>query len=505
MEILTLKERVKNILTLGESHFREFKSAYQGPNDNKKSGSIKELNKYIAEALVAFANADGGSILIGVEDNGYVTGLPFNDEEVSHLLKGYKSYIHTDSKLSMENELRLDHIHGKSILFFSVSKGLDEIFQLSDGRCVCRKDKETIPISFSKIQFERNEVKSRAYDREFCYEASVNDLDSTFIQSLSNSYISGLSPEYYLQQTGLAEFEVSSLKLRRAALLLFAKDITKWHARCQIRILQIGGNELKSGKEYNVINDEIVTGNIFYLLTTVWEKLRPFLAYKTEFGSEAKFEQKFIYPEEAVREALVNAITHRDYTIQNGIDVFIFNDRLEIKSPGLLLSTINIEDLKKLQGHHESRNTLTARVLRENKIVRELGEGLKRIFTLLQSQEMEKPELLNQNNSFSIILNNKSIFSASEEAFINMFTNFEISPLQKRIIILGMKSQEISPFDIYKAINTLDRDTYDREVTSLRKLGILKEIRTNSNATFLSKRTKTNKQKIGRYKIQIPQ
>ncbi|AKK72017.1 hypothetical protein OK18_04640 [Chryseobacterium gallinarum] len=504
MEILTLKERVKNILSLGESHFREFKSAYQGPNGNKVAGSIKELNKYIAEALVAFANADGGVILIGVEDNGYVTGLPFNEKEVSALLNGYKSYIHRDSKLPIENEVKLDNIHGKTILFFSVSKGMDDIFQLSDGRCVCRKDKETIPISFNKIQFERNEVKSRAYDREFCYDATVNDLDVTLIQSISNSYIAGLSVEYYLQQTGLAEFEVSSLKLRRAALLLFAKDITKWHTRCQIRILQIAGNDLKSGKDYNVVNDEIVTGNIFYLLTTAWEKLRPFLAYKTEFGAEAKFEQKFIYPEEAVREALVNAITHRDYTIQNGIDIFIFNDRLEIKSPGLLLSTINIEDLKKLQGHHESRNTLTARVLRENKIVRELGEGMKRIFTLLHSQEMDKPELLNQNSSFSIILNNKSIFSASEEAYLNMFKNYEISPLQKRIIILGIKSTEISPSDIYKAMNTTDRDTYDKEVTSLRRLGILKEIRTNSTATILSRKTKISKQKIGRYKIQNP-
>ncbi len=505
MEILTLKERIKNILSLGESHFREFKSAYQGPAENKRAGSIKELNKYIAEALVAFANADGGTILIGVEDNGYVTGLPFTDSEISNLLKGYKNYIHKDSKIPLENETKIEAIHGKSILFFSVSKGIDEIFQLSDGRCVCRKDKETIPISFSKIQFERNEIKSRAYDREFCYDATVSDLNSAFIQSISNSYIAGLSVEYYLQQTGLAEFEVSSLKLRRAALLLFANDISKWHSRCQIRILQIAGNDLKTGKDYNVINDEIVTGNIFYLLTTAWDKLRPFLAYKTEFGSEAKFEQKFIYPEEAVREALVNAITHRDYTIQNGIDIFIFNNRLEIRSPGLLLSTINIEDLKKLQGHHESRNTLTAKVLRENKIVRELGEGLKRIFTLLDSQEMERPELLNQNSSFSIVLNNKSIFSATEEAYLNIFKDFEISPLQKRIIILGMKSQEISPFDIYEAMNTTDRDTYDKEVTALRKLEVLKQIRTNGDATSLSRKAKISKQKIGRYKIQIPQ
>ncbi|MGU5867033.1 AlbA family DNA-binding domain-containing protein [Aeromonas caviae] len=97
MNILALKERTKNLLSLGESHFREFKSAYQGPLDNKKPGSIKDLNRYIAEALVAFSNADGGSIIIGVEDDGTVTGLPFTESEIQSMLSAYKDYIHTDS------------------------------------------------------------------------------------------------------------------------------------------------------------------------------------------------------------------------------------------------------------------------------------------------------------------------------------------------------------------------------------------------------------------------
>lgn len=75
-DILMLEERVKNTIALGESHFREFKSALSGPLDAKKPGSPKELCKYIGEALVAFANADGGELLIGVEDDGTITGIP---------------------------------------------------------------------------------------------------------------------------------------------------------------------------------------------------------------------------------------------------------------------------------------------------------------------------------------------------------------------------------------------------------------------------------------------
>lgn len=504
MNILALKERTKNFLSLGESHFREFKSAYQGPTDNKKPGSIKDLNKYIAEALVAFSNADGGCIIIGVEDDGTVTGLPFSEADIQNMLSAYKDYIHADSTLPIEIATIIRELNNNTVLLFSVSKGSDEIYQLSDGRCVVRKDKQTVPVSFKRIQFERQEVLSRSFDRAFVDGANVSDLDQSLIQSISSSYLAGLSVEYYLQQTGLAEFGVNDLRLKNAAILLFAKDISKWAPRSQVRIVQVEGDTIKTGKEYNVVNDEIITGNIFNLISSSWNKLRPFLAYKTEFGSEAKFEQKYIYPEEAIKEALINAITHRDYSIQNGIDIFVFNNRLEVSSPGRLLSTISIEDLQSLKGAHESRNSLISKVLRENSFVRELGEGMRRIFSLLESQEMEAPILNNAENYFSITFKNKSIYSAKEESYLNIFSKFELTPNQKRIVILGIKKDEISPQDIYRAMNTDDRDTYDREVTGLRKHGILVQTRTNPNATYLAKKLKVKKQAIGRFKIEMP-
>ncbi len=65
-DLLILQERIKNTIRLGESHFREFKSAFEGPPDSKKPGTVKNLARYIGEALAAFANADGGELLIGV-------------------------------------------------------------------------------------------------------------------------------------------------------------------------------------------------------------------------------------------------------------------------------------------------------------------------------------------------------------------------------------------------------------------------------------------------------
>ncbi|MFM5280665.1 hypothetical protein [Aeromonas caviae] len=98
----------------------------------------------------------------------------------------------------------------------------------------------------------------------------------------------------------------------------------------------------------------------------------------------------------------------------------------------------------------------------------------------------------------------KNFPAYSHLPYLNIFNKFELTANQKRIVILGIKKDEISPQDIYKAMNTNDRDTYDREVTGLRRHGILVQTRTNPSATILAKKLKITKQAIGRFKIEMP-
>jgi ATP-dependent DNA helicase RecG len=501
-DLLALTERVRNTIQLGESHFREFKSALEGRPDNKVPRLTKKVCEDIGEALVAFANADGGDLLIGVEDDGTITGIPHNEEDTERMLEAYKTHVHPESSLPMAIQTKLQ-IDRKIVLFFSVTKGTTEIFQLPDGRCVRRQDKSTVPVTVGKLLFERQEVKSREFDRQFVDGAIISDLDVSLVESMADNYLRGISAEKYLQQIGLAEYTPGGLKLRMAALLLFARDIQRWHPRSQVRILKVSGTELQSGEKYNVQFDDVVPGNLWELLRRSWEALRPYLAYKTEFGSDAKFEQLYLYPELACREALVNAIAHRDYTIQNGIDVFIFDDRMEIRSPGLLLSSLSLEDLTQLKGVHESRNSLIAKILRENKFMRELGEGMRRMFELMEEFELSVPVVNSSNNYFSVTLYHKSVYSSKELEWLNLFGK-NLTNLQKKIVVLGINGQEISPQDIYTAMNTSDRNIYDREVTFLRISRILEEIRSNASATQLARAHNKPKQSIPRFKVKVP-
>lgn len=405
-DILRIAERIKNTLVLGESHFREFKTALEGKPGHKKPRLLKSICIDIGEALVAFANADGGEVLIGVEDDATITGVPHSDGDVETMLNAVNTHVYQGQKLPLSIASRLS-IDGKTVLYFSVNKGTTMIYQLPDGRCVRRKDKATMPASVDQIQFERQEIKSREYDSQFVDGATVTDLNIKLLQGIADQYIKGLSVERYLQQIGLAEYGLNGLRLKRAALLLFAQDIDRWHPRCQVRFLTVHGNTLEAGEKYNVITDETVKGNIFDLVFSAWERLKSFISYKTEFDSNARFTQKYLYPEDAVREAILNAIAHRDYSISNAIEVFIYYNRIEIKSPGALLSTLTIKNLYELEGSHESRNPLIARVLRENQLMRELGEGLKRIFHLMEEQALAKPELYTNGLWFRVTLFNK--------------------------------------------------------------------------------------------------
>ena len=505
-DVLIIQERVRNTISLRESHFREFKTAWEGRPDNKKPRLTKKICEDIGEALVSFANADGGELLIGVEDDGSITGIPHSEEEIQTMLASEKTHIYPGQELPLTISTRLT-IEGNTILYFAINKGATQIYQLPDGRCVRRKDRSTMPESVDKIQFERHEIRSRECDSQFVDGALVTDLDLSLLQSVAESYIKGLSVELFLQQTGLAVYGMNGLRLKRAALLLFAKsnEISRWHSKSQIRFLKVNGNELKSGENYNVISDESVSGNIFDLWFKSWESFRPYLAYKTEFGSNATFEQKFIYPEDACKEAVLNAIAHRDYFIQNGIEVYIFNDRIEIKSPGALLSTITVKNLYELEGAHESRNPLVARILRENKLMRELGEGMKRIFNLMSESELEKPVLYSNGSWFKVTLKNKTVYSQKESEWLSLFSKYALNKNQKQIVLLGIQGKEISPADIKKVLSSEDLLTYNTEVTELRTKGVLEEFRTNRTAAAIARKRGKKNDQIGRFKVICPQ
>lgn len=229
-----LEERVKLAVELGESHFREFKSAWEGPPTAKTHRPGKDIAQDIGRTLVAFANADGGELIVGVEDDGRVTGVDLSDEKVQILLSAPEQNVHKDTALPPARALRLQ-LEQKTVLYFSVRKGTTCVYLTADGRCLQRRDRESVPMATETITFSRAETLSREYDRAFVDNATIPDLDLQLVGLLAEHLSKGMSVEKCLQELDLAEFDGARLRLRRAALLLFARSPQRWHPRLGFR------------------------------------------------------------------------------------------------------------------------------------------------------------------------------------------------------------------------------------------------------------------------------
>lgn len=473
-ELLRVSERLAVGIEQGESQFREFKSAIDRSFNPPKGRDVKGICRDIGETLVAFANADGGELFVGVEDEGTITGIPHKDELVLAMINAPTSYVHPNTPLPGATVQRFKD-GGLTILCFQVSKSTVRVHLTTDGRCLQRFDKENRPVPAEDIQYSRKERSSREHDREFVEGATASDLDLDLVLKVSQLVAGGQSAEKFLQYVDLADFRLEGLALRRAALLLFAKDIHRWHPRCQVRISRVSGIAIGHGANYNIAkrDDHIVRGNVLQILESAWDTLRPYLV-RTRLVDSSIFAENLVYPEDACREALVNAVAHRDYSNEGkGIEILVFDDRLEVISPGQLLSSIAISDLKSGKRTHQSRNAYLARVLRELGYMREMGEGMLRIFARMRAQDLVPPEIRSGSDSFELTLHHRSVFSPRDQEWLNAYSPYGLSRDEQRVVLLGQDERLLSTNEIIKALNIHDVDEFRKLIERLRRKGII--------------------------------
>jgi len=231
------------------------------------------------------------------------------------------------------------------------------------------------------------------------------------------------------------------------------------------------------------------------ILEKAWDRLRPHLA-RTRFQANALFRESIIYPEVACRESLINAVAHRDYSFEGkSIEVLIFDDRMEVTSPGKLLSSISVSDLRELKGVHQSRNVFVARVLRELGYMQEMGEGIRRIFTSVRDFELVDPEIASERNLFIVTLFHKSIFSPRDVQWLESFAEFDLTKDEQRVALLGRDGRLLSTSDIIQTLRIIDTDDFRALYEQLNRKGVI----------FSAKKVTTGRRRnIPRFQIRPP-
>ena len=195
--------------------------------------------------------------------------------------------------------------------------------------------------------------------------------------------------EYLKENKGFVKIKNGKEIISGAAILLFGKNPQLYFPRARIRFIRFEGTEEKVGTEMNVIKDVMFEGTILKMIQDCIAYLDTQIKEKTYLGSDGLFVTEEEYPKFVRQEIIVNAVTHRSYSITGTeIQVKMFDDRIVVESPGKLPGLVKASNIRHT---HFSRNPRIAEYLKAYKYVKEYGEGVDRMCTELESAGLQNP------------------------------------------------------------------------------------------------------------------
>ena len=448
---------------------------------DRKSADIKPSD--LARHISAFANADGGVIAIGIEDKTKeITGInSYGEAKINAFINTPR--IHCKPMPDYQEEF-IDVINNQGqpdrILLLHITKSADQIIRTDNDSTWLRIGDSSVEMKGDNLRNLEYAKNSRHYEDELHPDATVDDLDEELLRQYSEhigadnmSFVDVLRARGFLKNKNGMEY------LTNAAVLLFAKNIYQFYPNCRIRFLRYDGNYAGVGTNINIIRDKIIE---FPLLKIIDEakafistQLREFTMLDVQSG---KFKVVPEYPEFAWQEGLVNAVTHREYALSGSyIKVSMYDDRLEIESPGKLPNIVTVENIRETR---YSRNPRISRTLTEMGWVRELNEGVKRIYRDMESFFLDDPIYTEPEQAVKLTLKNNIVMRSMRQAdraaaeIGNDVWN-EIDDLEKSIItfISGRSRAGRSEIERYTHKST---KTVNSRLNHLIELGLINAI-----------------------------
>jgi len=433
---------LKKIISQDESETVEFKK------------SLSE-SKEIIKTISAFANTKGGRIFIGVSNYGKVLGVEIGKDTMEHLVNQITQ--NTDPKV--QPHITVEKIDEKQIIIIKVKESPDHLV-LAFGRPYKRVGKSTIRMS--KDEYERIILEKRKdklyFDSQICKDAALADIDKEKIRwflkkakaerNLDIDYTA--SPSEALKRLNL----LVDNKPTNTAILMFGKNPQRFLIQSEVRCARFKG--IKAVKPF--IDMKVVDGSIYEQINQT-EKFILFNIKKAAWIEPGKIErqEKWEYPPDAIREAIINAIAHRDYNSPANVHISIFDDRVEIWNPGKLPPPLTPKNLKE---EHKSIpvNPSLANLLFLIKYIERWGTGTNDIMKWCREEGLPEPIFKEVTGGFAVVLRKFQIPENLESLELNERQNkaIEYLKIHKNITRkIYMEINNISPRQANKDLNDL--------------------------------------------------
>ena len=449
--------------------------------------SAKVDNKLLANTISSFANANGGLISVGIEDDGTITGF----ENVSE--NKYRQFLKILSNTYFKSipNCKIETIYVKNknnnddkILLFHIAPSTNKVIRNSKDEVYLRQADSSNKLDSDQIkilEYERNEMD---FEDEIVKRATLDDIDEEMVQMYRERLNSTQTTHDLLKARKFIVKENDKEYITSAGVLLFAKDPSLFLPCARVRILKIEGTEMQTGANMNVVKDITFSLPLYKVITQAEEFIKTQLRDFNHLGPDGKFVSIPEYPEFAWTEGLVNAVTHRNYSISGEhIKVMLYDDRLEIISPGKLPGLITLDTMKI---ERFSRNPQISRVLFELNLVKELNEGVKRIYREMKEFFLDDPEYSEPNGrSVKLVLRNNIVMRSkrkTETLLKNDILNNNwqgLNELEKQMILAIHDRGKMTTSELSELISR-DRKTVQRKLKKLQDLDLITWIGTSN-------------------------
>lgn len=431
--IITEKEK-QDFCDRNESHFYD-----------NKAFAISGVK--IQKIGVAFANSDGGEFIVGIKDKkeeanplnrweGIADQEEFN-KVFQNLLLIEPTLPHSIEFLKDENET--------FALRIIVEKS-QSVHKTSDQSVYVRKSANSIKLK------DPNQIRALSYSKgESSYEDTVVNsavaediFESEEIRNFLNDYSPKSDPIDFTVNQNLVDR--TTYDPRTAGILLFSANPTPLlPKRCGIKITRYDTSEDVPEREH-LKKQHTIEGNLYNQIQEAGRIVQEEMEAVQVIGPKGLVEAN--YPPETIWEILVNAVIHRDYSISDDIQILIFNNRIEVKSPGRLPGYVTLENIL---DSRFSRNSKLVRVLNKykNPPNKDMGEGLNTAFQKMEEFRL-KPPIIEEDGSYIKVTIPHTPLASPEESIMEYLENNDQIKNREARAITGIKSENVMKGHFYK-------------------------------------------------------
>jgi len=439
------------MIKLGEGWNIEFKEILPKPSK-------------LAQTIVAFANHQGGTILIGVNDRKEITGFEPSKEDYDNILRTAREVVNPSIRYEEIEEFVIDY---KKIIALRIPVGIDQVYRTSDGRYLKRENTENVAIDW-KILYQLLAKRERVnFEELICEGAFFDDIKiekvKSYIRAREERF--GSKIEIPIEDILLSRKSIVRKKGKllptNAGILLFGKESRRFLPQNYLTLIKFKGTEVS--KEY--VDRKDISGTLTDLINHSVKWVDERMLHGGSI-SEQSIQRKEImqFHLSSLREVMVNAVAHRDYGSRGSrIMVSMFDDRLEIQSPGPLPANITPQTII-----HEqyARNPNIMLVLLEWGYSEAIGRGIDNIFKNLKDEGYKLPKMVDTGQSFIFTLYSRHITKVNKEIT-------DLNKRQKKAIGYLKQKGEITNRE-YRSINNISNVIAAFELKALTKKGILR-------------------------------